>query len=99
VKKTLAGLILILLFASFASAHSLFLTVSDNEDGTILIAGMYSTGTVASATEVRLEDADGKLLFKGKTDEDGELEIVKPTIPYIVILDGGPGHVATEEGP
>ena len=98
-KKTLIGLMFVLLLASAASAHTLFLAVYDNEDGTITVSGMYSTGSVAAATEVRLEDSAGKVLFQGRTDVDGEIEIEKPDVPYLVILDGGPGHVATEEGP
>ncbi len=89
----------LLLFTSIAFAHTLYMTVTDNEDGSILVEGMYSTGAIASNTEVRLEDAKGKILFKGKTDEDGELEIAKPKVEYSIILDAGPGHVASEEGP
>jgi len=92
-------LVALLLYVTPVLAHSLYLTVDDNEDGTILVSGMYSTGSVASITEVRLENADGKVLFTGRTDEDGELEIKKPSEPYMVILDGGPGHMVTEEGP
>jgi len=82
-----------------ALAHTLFMNLNDNEDGTVTVEGMYSTGALASKTEVRLENHDGKILFKGKTNEDGELEFKKPKQPYTIILDAGPGHTASEDGP
>ena len=97
-KVTIAALLALLTFSA-ANAHTLFLSVYDNDDGTISVSGMYSTGSVAANTVVRLEGVDGKVLFEGKTDVDGELEIQKPTTPYTIVLDGGAGHVATEEGP
>ncbi|MFW5488870.1 MAG: hypothetical protein ACNI3A_10730 [Desulfovibrio sp.] len=99
-KKTFASMVLVaLLWATPALAHSLFMTISDNSDGTITVEGMYSTGATAAFTEVRLEDAQGNVLFKGKTDEFGELIVNKQPKPYTVILDAGPGHVASEKGP
>ena len=98
-KIALASALLVFCLAGAASAHTLFMTVIDNDNGTITIEGMYSTGGIAAATPVRLEDPKGKILFKGLTDEEGCLTIEKPNGSYQVILDGGPGHVASEEGP
>ncbi len=89
----------VLLWTAPAMAHTLFMTVTDNNDGTITVTGMYSTGAPAAYTEVRLEDALGKVLLKGKTDEFGELAVDKQSAPYTVVLDAGPGHVASAEGP
>lgn len=97
--RIMISALLLVLLCGTAMAHTLFMSVIDNEDGTVTVEGMYSTGATASGTEVRLEGADGKVLFQGKTDEDGELEFDKPDHPYTIILDGGPGHVAVEEGP
>lgn len=95
-----AGLLAILLLATSAFAHTLFITVYDNEDGTISAEGMYSTGAVGSNHEVRLEAVEtGKVLWKGRTDDVGEVTVDKPKVPYNVIIDGGPGHVAEEQGP
>ena len=98
-KPLLCTALALLFLVSAAHAHTLFMTVTDNEDGTITVEGMYSTGSVASHTDVRLETPEGKVFFTGKTDADGELEITKPDGEYTVILDGGPGHVAREQGP
>ena len=96
-----ACLILVLAPSSQAFAHTLFMTVEDNEDGSVTVQGMFSTGTIAARVEVRLEDEKGKVLWKGKTDADGECTFKKPNVPYTIIMDfgPGPGHQAREEGP
>jgi len=92
--------LMLALTCSSALAHTLYMSVSDNDDGTVTVEGIYSTGSMAARTEVRLEaEADGKVLFTGKTDEFGALTFDKPDAPYVIVLDGGPGHVATETGP
>ena len=104
-KKTvitfLTCFMLVLALHSQVIAHTLYMTVEDNEDGTVTVQGMFSTGAVAVGVEVRLEDEKGKLLWKGKTDEYGECTFRKPNVPYTIIMDfgPGPGHQAREEGP
>jgi hypothetical protein len=82
-------------------AHTLYMTVEDNDNGTVTVQGMFSTGAIAASVEVRLEDKKGKLFWKGKTDEYGECTFRKPNVPYTIIMDfgPGPGHQAREEGP
>ena len=105
VRKILVGLfafmVLALILNSQAVAHTLFMTVEDNEDGTVTVQGMFSTGAVAARVEVRLEDEKGKVIWKGKTDDDGECTFKKPGVPYTIIMDfgSGPGHQAREKGP
>ena len=96
-----ACLVLALILNSQAFAHTLFMTVEDNEDGTVTVQGMFSTGAVAALVEVRLEDEKGKVLWKGKTDDDGECTFRKQGVPYTIIMDfgPGPGHQAKEKGP
>jgi len=98
-KIVFAALLSGMLLAVPAMAHTLFMNINDNEDGTACVEGVYSTGAVASITEVRLETSEGKMLLKGKTNADGEFQFDKPDQPYMVILDGGPGHVCIGEGP
>lgn len=102
-KRTITGLfaclILALILNSQALAHTLYMTVEDNEDGTVTVQGMFSTGAIGTGIEVRLEDEKGKVLWKGKTDDDGECTFKKPGVPYTIIMDFGPGHQAREEGP
>ena len=92
---------LMLALYSVVLPHTLFMTVQDNEDGTVTIQGMFSTGATGALIEMRLEDEKGKVLWKGKTDDDGECTFKKPGVPYTIIMDfgPGPGHQASEEGP
>jgi hypothetical protein len=87
------------LSAVFASAHTLFMAVEDNEDGSVMVEGIYSTGAMAGNHKVYFKDNEGKILWQGKTDEFGQVVVDKPDIPYTIILDGGPGHSAEEVGP
>ena len=104
-KKTvitfLTCFMLVLALHSQVIAHTLYMTVEDNEDGTVTVQGMFSTGAVAVGVEVRLEDEKGKVLWKGKTDDYGECTFKKPSVSYTIIMDfgPGPGHQAREEGP
>jgi hypothetical protein len=67
-RKVLPGLfafmVVALILNSQAFAHTLFMTVEDNEDGTVIVQGMFSTGAIAASVEVRLEDEKGKVLWK-----------------------------------
>ena len=104
-KKTFTSLLVCLVLAlvlnSHALAHTLFMTVEDNEDGSVTVQGMFSTGATGAGIEVRLEDEKGKMLWKGKADDYGECTFKKPSVPYTIIMDAGPGpgHQAREEGP
>ncbi len=82
-------------------AHTLYMSVDDNEDGTVTVIGMFSTGSIGSNIEVRLENEQGEVIWKGKTDNVGECTFEKPNIPYTIIMDFGPGvgHQAKESGP
>ena len=88
------------LMSSAAFAHTLYMSVEDNEDGTVLVTGMFSTGATAAGLEFRLEDKNEKVLLKDKMDEFGEYTFTKPEeSPYYIIVDGGPGHTVKEKGP
>lgn len=97
--KTLLTLVVALVFPVAALAHSLLMAVNSNDDGTVSIEAVFSTGGYAAGLEVRLEDADGKVLWRGKTDNDGKLTFQKQKVQYTIVLDGGKGHTAEEEGP
>jgi hypothetical protein len=99
--SVLACLILALILNSQLLAHTLFMTVEDNEDGTVTVQGMFSTGAVGAWVEVRLEDEKGRTIWKGRTDDNGECTFKKQGVPYTIIMDfgPGPGHQAREKGP
>ena len=90
---------MLLALQTSALAHTLFMNVDDNEDGTVLVEGIYSTGAYAVRTPVLVKDAKDNVLWEGETDEFGQCEVPKPGVPYTIMLDGGPGHSVTAEGP
>lgn len=55
------------------------------------------------AKDAELEEKDlyeGKLvLLRTELDEYSELTLDKPEVPYLIVLDAGPGHVVEKEGP
>lgn len=90
---------LLLLGATLVEAHTLHFIVEDNEDGSVTVEVMYSDGSIGAFTQVRLEGSNRSLLWKGKTDADGLVTFPKPSVPYTIIVDGGPGHIAQKKGP
>jgi len=89
----------LVLFAFSALAHTLVVFSEDNEDGTVTIEAVYSTQEIPVFAEVRLEDAEAKVLWKGKIDEEGLCTFKKAEVPYTIIVDAGPGHKAEAKGP
>jgi len=75
------------------------MNVLDNEDDTITVIGQFSTGQIALDAMVRIEALNtGEILYKKRLPESGELDIIIPTQPYQIVLDGGPGHTIVKEG-
>lgn len=88
-----------LLFNMTLYAHTLLMNVMDNENGTIVVMGQFSTGENAQGALVRLESlVTGEILFKERLPMESELNIAIPQEPYQIVLDGGPGHTIIKEG-
>ena len=96
--KTIKLFILIFIPISLF-AHSLIINLIDNEDGTITIVGAFSTGESASGALVKIQANESKkILLEKRLDDESEITIKIPDIPYTVILDGGSGHSISKEG-
>lgn len=87
-----------LLLTTTSIAHTPLCSCYDNGDGTITCDGGFTDGSSAAGVEVRIEDKNGKVLIKGVMDEDSEFTGKKPSVPYKVIFDVGPGHVVEVDG-
>ena len=87
------------------------LLLVEDKDGTISLKGNFSGRSAAGFTILLVEDKvykgdkkDKKLyqnrlvLLETKLDENGELTIDKPGVPYLIVLDV-PGYVTELEGP
>lgn len=64
----------------------------DNEDDTITCEGGFLGGSFAVGVEILVVGASGKVLIKGKMDENSEFIFQKPGSPYKVRFDQVPGH-------
>jgi type 1 fimbria pilin len=87
-----------LVLAGQAFAHTPLCSCYDNGDGTITCEGGFSDGSSAAGVEIRVLDKDGKVLIKGKMNEDSEFTFKKPSCPYKVQFDAGPGHLVEVDG-
>ena len=100
-RKTTIGLIVLvfgLFLAGPALAHTPLCSCYDNGDGTVTCEGGFSDGSSASGVQVRVEDKSGKVLIKGKMDEDSEYTFDKPSVAYKVVFDAGEGHLVEVDG-
>ena len=87
-----------LFLAGQALCHTPLCSCYDNGDGTITCEGGFSDGSSAAGVDMRVVDAEGKVLIKGKMNEDNEFTFKKPDVPFKVIFDAGPGHVVEIKG-
>ncbi len=94
-----ASLLVVLALPGVGLAHTLYMNVNANDDGTVTIEAMFSTGAMGAELPLILENLDGSPIKTFKLDEDGELTFKIPNVPYRIFLDGGPGHTVREDGP
>ncbi len=109
-KKKVIFSIFFIGLATLLFAHTPFLYVEDNYDGTISVECAFSNGADTAGLTVYLvenKDYNGKeesfagkkVLYKAILDDLGCADIIKPaTKDYVVIFDGGVGHNASLKG-
>ena len=88
----------LLLSVATAQAHTPLCTCFDNGDETITCEGGFSDGSSAAGVTMRVFDKDNKLLIESKMNADSEFTFNKPTAPYKVEFDAGPGHKVEIDG-
>ncbi|HDI60132.1 MAG TPA: hypothetical protein ENF48_07260 [Desulfobacteraceae bacterium] len=81
-----------------AAAHTPLCACYNNGDDTVTCEGGFSDGSSAAGVQMRVEDASGKMLIKGKMDANSEFNFKKPDGTYRVIFDAGEGHVIEIDG-
>ncbi len=95
---TIGTLVFCLLLATMAIAHTPLCSCYDNSDGTITCEGGFSDGSSTAGVEMRIVDREGKVIIKGRMNEDSEFTFDKPKGSYNVQLDAGPGHLVEVNG-
>ncbi len=96
-KISLLILFLYLLATTTALAHTPYMACYDNGDKTISCFAEFSDGSSAEATPIKVVDSTNTIIVSGKMDELGEFTFNRPTSPYHVIFDAGPGHRVIEK--
>ena len=81
-----------------AQAHTPLCSCYDNGDGSVTCEGGFSDGSSAAGIQMQIEDGAGKVLIKGKMDDDSEFTFDKPAGDYKVQFDAGEGHKITVNG-
>lgn len=94
----LALAVVSLAIGSLAYAHTPICIAYDNGDGTITAEGGFSDGSSAAGVEMRVETPDGRVLLVGKLNEESSFTFEKPNEPFVLVFDGGPGHVVRIPG-
>lgn len=87
-----------IIFPSLVLAHTPLCSCYDGGDGIVVCEGGFSDGSSAAGVAIRVTDKDGRVLIKGKMDEFSEFSFDKPSGPYTVEFDAGPGHVVEIDG-
>lgn len=102
--------ILITLVSFLAYSHAPTLEIEEDEDGYIFVQAGFSNGESAKGLPIIIvqdknyngeyETREGKLvLYKGVFNDKSEIVLPKPKAKkYIVIFDGGVGHVIEKKG-
>jgi hypothetical protein len=97
IRALLAALCGLLLCAPAALAHTPYMACFAEEQDTIVCYAEYSDGSSAEGTVIRVTTEDGKILYEGTFDPDGEYSFSKPRARFTVTMDGGPGHIVREK--
>jgi len=87
--------LLLFIFSLFVYAHRVDV-YAEYYNGKIDVFGYFSDGTPTKNADVKIFSPDGKLLFEGKTDKSGRIEINPPKgVNQIkIVLYAGLGHKA-----
>ena len=93
-------LLLVWLSLGTVHGHILNLLFEDQEDGTLVVSGLFSTGQSAAGAMVQIKSlASGDILYANRLPAESELVVIIPGEPYTIILDGGPMHKVIAKGP
>jgi hypothetical protein len=95
--QVIAGLILAFAGA-VAQAHTPLFDCYDNGDDTLTCEGGFSDGASAEGVDVRLVDAQGKVLQQGALDVAGSITFTRPAGEFSVVFSAGSEHSITVLG-
>lgn len=97
-KKIAQATAVAICLSGYANAHSALCACYDIGDDEVLCQGNFSDGSSAYGVDMFVLDKQGNELINGQMNEDGEFEFTKPSGEYMVVFDGGPGHMVEISG-
>jgi len=88
-----------LMFSLLLNAHTLIFNALDNEDGTMEIEAMFSTGRSTEGANFKIISiATSQILYEKRIPTSGSLIVDVPKEAYTLLLDSGPGHQLEKNG-
>lgn len=93
-----ALLLLSLCLALPAQAHTPLFDCFDNGDDTMTCEGGFSDGASAAGVDIRVLDAQGKVLEQGELDAEGSIILKRPAGEFSVVFAAGEEHSLTVLG-
>lgn len=79
-------------------AHTPLFDCYDNGDDTLTCEGGFSDGASAAGVDIRLVDAQGKVLEQGKLDAAGSITFTRPAGEFSVVFGADSEHSITVLG-
>ena len=86
------------LLPSLALAHTPLFDCFDEGNNTIVCEAGFSDGASAEGIDIRLTNAQGKVLAQDKIGADGSVSFERPSEEFSVIFTAGEGHIITVFG-
>jgi hypothetical protein len=96
-KRILIGMSL-LLAVHAAQAHTPLFDCYDNGDDTITCEGGFTDGASAEGVDIRVMDAQGKVLQQGALDAAASITFTRPAGEFSVVFSAGSEHSITVLG-
>lgn len=84
--------IALLLLSAAAHGHTPLFDCYDNLDGTITCEGGFSDGASAEGVDIRILDAQGKVMQQGELDAAGSITFDQPEGEYTVVFAADSEH-------
>ena len=81
-----------------ALAHTPLFDCYDNGDDTITCEGGFTDGASAEGVDIRVVDAQGKVLQQGILDAAGSITFTRPAGDFSVVFSAGSEHSITVLG-
>lgn len=88
----------VILCSSFSQAHAPLFDCFNEDDNTVVCEAGFSDGASAEGIEIRLLNAQGRVLEQKELGKDGSVTFKRPDEEFSVVFSAGEGHVITVIG-